>query len=234
MAHARIRVTLPEGQWKGDVTREFPETGIHLQSTESTNGDTTEVAVLSGNRKSSCRRAIQTHPHVTDSARIQQSDQEIILQVETSNPRLLTAANRSTTPISYPVEIHDGRAIVDIIGTHESITEFGAQLSEADLAFDVSYLQRDHEIGRVLTCRQQEFVHAAVDLGYYETPRQCSLTDLANEMGVAKSTCSEILHRAEQALVEFFLTHHSTSERGESAYGPSVRDSFLEGQPESS
>lgn len=46
---------------------------------------------------------------------------------------------------------------------------------------------------------------AAVEAGYYDTPRTCTLTELADEVGLAKSTCSEILHRAEEIIVKEFI-----------------------------
>ncbi|MGK2230049.1 MAG: putative DNA binding protein, partial [Methanobacteriota archaeon] len=45
----------------------------------------------------------------------------------------------------------------------------------------------------------------AHELGYYDTPREISLSEVANEMDIAKSTCSEILHRAEGKVVSEFL-----------------------------
>jgi len=43
------------------------------------------------------------------------------------------------------------------------------------------------------------------DHPYYDTQREVSLSELANEFGIAKSTCSEVLHRAEGKIVKEFL-----------------------------
>lgn len=53
-----------------------------------------------------------------------------------------------------------------------------------------------------LTGTQYSLVVRAVELGYYDTPRECSLTDLAEAVGLAKSTVSETLHRAEGKLIK--------------------------------
>lgn len=221
MARAQICVKLPDGQWKADVTREFSETTVCLRSSAVAESVTTEVVALPGQLRSERFRAIRAHPDIATFVR--QSEREVTLQVEGSDAGLLTAASRAGTPISYPVEIHDGQALVEVIGTHECIKGFGAQLTEAGLSFDVSHLQHEHDQKAecLLTQRQREFVQTAVDLGYYETPRQCSLTEVADEMDVAKSTCCEILHRAEQALVEQFLT-----EQPSPTHDNRVRDSF--------
>jgi predicted DNA binding protein len=54
----------------------------------------------------------------------------------------------------------------------------------------------------------------AVECGYYDTPRECSLTELAGELGVAKSTCSETLHRIEEVVVKRFVRELSEASEG--------------------
>ena len=223
MAHARIRVELPTGQWKADATRKFPNAAVRLRNSVVADENATEVVVLSDTLRIDYLRAIRSHPTIIASSIVHRSEQEIILQVETSLSPVLTAANHAATPLSYPIELSDGQALIDILGTHGRIERFGRQLTKADLTFEILSLRRNREREHVLTQRQKEFVHAAVDLGYYETPRQCSLTEVATEMDVAKSTCSSILHRAEQAIVECFLSHDSPPNRRESVHESMIR-----------
>lgn len=58
---------------------------------------------------------------------------------------------------------------------------------------------------QLLTERQLTLVRAAVEHGYYDTPRRCSLTGLPAEIDLAKWTCSETLHRAEGRIIKQFL-----------------------------
>ena len=46
---------------------------------------------------------------------------------------------------------------------------------------------------------------AAVEQGYYETPRRATLTDIAESMDISKATASDILHRAEGKVVDWFV-----------------------------
>jgi len=57
----------------------------------------------------------------------------------------------------------------------------------------------------LLTDRQRDLVVAAVQQGYYDTPRGSSLTELSDHLGMAKSTVSETLHRAEETVVKEFV-----------------------------
>jgi predicted DNA binding protein len=53
--------------------------------------------------------------------------------------------------------------------------------------------------------RQLQLLTMAVERGCYDTLRECSLTELTNELGIAKSTCSEILHRVEGVVIIQFV-----------------------------
>jgi predicted DNA binding protein len=63
----------------------------------------------------------------------------------------------------------------------------------------------------LLTEQQAQLVAEATDRGYYDTPRTCSLTELAADLDMAKSTCSEMLHRAEGKIIEQFLQDSPTA-----------------------
>jgi predicted DNA binding protein len=120
-------------------------------------------------------------------------------------PLLLTAAKRSGVPIEMPVEIEDGEATIDVTGAHDRLSELGRQFQELGLEFQVVYIQERLQSSQLLTEKQREAILTAVDEGYYDTPRTCSLTELADELDIAKSTASETLHRAEDVIVKEFV-----------------------------
>ena len=82
------------------------------------------------------------------------------------------------------------------------------------LGFEVEYVHERVDTEELLSERQREVLLAAVEGGYYDTPRGCSLTELAEKLGVAKSTCSETLHRVEEVIVKRFV-RESPNERGQ-------------------
>jgi predicted DNA binding protein len=58
----------------------------------------------------------------------------------------------------------------------------------------------------LLTDRQREVLRAAVREGYFTVPRECTLAELSDSIGVDKSSVSETLRRAEARLVKWFLS----------------------------
>lgn len=49
----------------------------------------------------------------------------------------------------------------------------------------------------------------AIQRGYYDTPRECSLTDLAAALEISKSTASVVLHNAEETIIKEFFANQS-------------------------
>ena len=90
--------------------------------------------------------------------------------------------------------------------TQDRLSAFGTQLEQFGMSFDVEYIRRGVEsTEQLLTDSQRDLVLTAVERGYYDTPRECSLTDLADHLDMAKSTVSETLHRAESAIIKEFV-----------------------------
>ncbi|QZP39572.1 helix-turn-helix domain-containing protein [Halobaculum magnesiiphilum] len=64
--------------------------------------------------------------------------------------------------------------------------------------------------------RRREVLNLALEEGYFEIPRQVTLEELADEMGITKTTASTHLRKAERQLVEFLLPYiNLAAEEGE-------------------
>lgn len=59
-----------------------------------------------------------------------------------------------------------------------------------------------------LSDRQLEAIATAVDLGYYEVPREVSLAAVADRLGCAESTASVLLRRAERTVFERLIDRY--------------------------
>ena len=68
--------------------------------------------------------------------------------------------------------------------------------------------QRAHQnpTDNLLSSEQRKALHAAVERGYYETPGEIDLSDLAAELSIPRSTLSYRLRRAESQLARRFVT----------------------------
>lgn len=58
---------------------------------------------------------------------------------------------------------------------------------------------------RILPCEQREALTAAVEHGYYETPREINLDELAEKLDMPRSTLTYRVRRAEAQIVKQFV-----------------------------
>lgn len=88
----------------------------------------------------------------------------------------------------------------------DQLSEFQAFADEYDVdltvrrLFEVSQPMTGSQYG--LTEKQQEALVAAWEAGYFETPRETTLTEVADELGITQQSLSNRLRRGHRALVE--------------------------------
>lgn len=133
-------------------------------------------------------------------------DQKAVFQfLQKSEPPAGHAGRESGNPPPYPLVLRDGWIHAESTTTHDRLSEFKRQLDAVDLKYELLSVTQSHDPTELLTDRQREFVTEALERGYYDSPRRCSLTDLADALGVNKATASGILHRAEGAMITEFM-----------------------------
>jgi hypothetical protein len=107
-----------------------------------------------------------------------------------------------------PFTVQNGEADWELTTSRERLSTLGEQFDALGISYTIDSIYRQVDPEPVLTEQQWRVVTAAVEAGYYDTPRETTLTDLAEELGIAKSTCSETLHRAEERIVKRFVAEH--------------------------
>lgn len=102
--------------------------------------------------------------------------------------------------------------VVLTIATRETLREIISDLRRVGATVDVEWLvngadgtQTTEIEVSTITEKQREALELATELGYYETPRQTDLGDIADELGISESAASQRLNGAETKLVRGFL-----------------------------
>jgi predicted DNA binding protein len=104
------------------------------------------------------------------------------------------------TPIHFTSENH---LKVTYLGTDETFGKLYEYADEMEqLTFDIlkmgAYEVDNSSFNRMITSRQEEVLEAAVDLGYYSEPREASLEDIGEVIGISPGTVGEHLRKAEE------------------------------------
>jgi hypothetical protein len=205
MPCANLRLDIPEGVWIGDVSRTHPDTRFRILSAFAGDEAGVGLAEITGPDLTAVVTAIDDADAVIECAPLQVDDERALVQFETDLPLLLSPVQDSGAPMKLPFDIVDGEARWEVTASRDRLSRLGSQLDQLGIRFHVESVQQRVEMDQLLTERQQSLIRAAVEQGYYDTPRECSLTDLAGEMDIAKSTCSETLHRAEEKIIKSFV-----------------------------
>lgn len=209
MPEAKLRLTIPDGIWIGDVTREYPGTRVRVLAAIPDEVTGVGLVEVTGPDVRAVVERMDGVEDVTGVEVLQEGDDQALVQFETTDPLLLFPARGSGVPLQMPFDIRDGEAHWEVTAPHDRLSALGDQLEAFGISFTVERLHEYTPSETLLTERQRELVWTAVERGYYDTPRECSLTELAEAVGIAKSTCSSTLHRAEEQIVKAFVDERS-------------------------
>jgi len=205
MPRAELTLTIPGGIWIGELSRDYPDATFRIVSALPDDDSGVGLAEVTATHLADLLGDIEVHETITSLDVLAHREDTALVQFETSEPLLLTPVQGSGVPLTLPFDITDGEATWEITAPRERLSELGRQLDEFGIPFQVERIQQHVESDQLLTENQREIVTEAVEAGYYDTPRDCSLTELADRLGIAKSTCSETLHRAEEQIIKQFL-----------------------------
>lgn len=107
-----------------------------------------------------------------------------------------------------PVHYRDGKVHARLVGETAAVQRAMTTLPDA-VTVEVNEIGRhgfaSESATATLSERQREAVCAALDVGYYDTPRRATHEDVASRLGCAPSTASEHLQKAEAKLLEAAL-----------------------------
>jgi len=205
MPRAELHLTVPDEVWIGELSRRYPEALFSVLSALPDRGSGVGLVEITSEHLPELLEDVRGYESVTDLNVLGHHGEMALLQFETTSPLLLNAVRDSGIPLEMPFDLVDGEATWEITAPQDALSTLGRQLEEFGIPFHVERIEQTVQPDQLLTDNQRELITTAVELGYYDTPRECSLTELADEMGLAKSTCSETLHRAEERVVKEFL-----------------------------
>lgn len=205
MAQATLTITMPEQVWIQQLSTAYPEATFRVLAAVPGSESGFALVRIAGPDVANVVEDMRDHPQITDLSLAQRSENEVTVHFETTAPLLLFSSRDSGMPIELPVEIVDGEATVEVTGSRNRLAELAEQFERFGLQYRIEHVRERLHESQLLSDRQLEVVVAAVQEGYYDTPRRSSLTELADHLGIAKSTCSETLHRAEEAIIKRFV-----------------------------
>ena len=210
MPQAKLTITIPKHTWIGDISTAHP--AIVFQVVTSIPGDGTGIALvrLMTTDPLPLIMDMQARDDVEDLELLWKHEDEALLQIETANPLPLRPVWRAGVPLKMPFDIQDGEATWEVTTSTSRLSSLRDHLEDLGIGFSIEYVREidASQADQLLTDRQQEVLLAAVTAGYYRAPRESTLGDVADTLGVANATCSDVLHRAEGHIIHWFVEEH--------------------------
>ncbi|WP_436910481.1 helix-turn-helix domain-containing protein [Halosimplex marinum] len=205
MPRANLEITVPDSVWIGELSREYPDAQFEILTVFPKEEGGVALAEIAADDIEEIVLAMDEYDEVTNTDFLQRTAETGLVQFETSNPVLLLPVRNAGTPLELPFTVVDGSVEWEVTAPRDRLSTLGDQLRQFGIEFEVMAVRQEMETEQLLTPKQLRLVQTAVEEGYYDTPRECTLTELADEADIAKSTCSETLHRAEEKIVKEFV-----------------------------
>jgi predicted DNA binding protein len=205
MPRAKLTLTVPDAVWLGELTRQYPESTFRVLAALSDADEGVGLAEVVSADPSAVLSDMSEYEAVTGMDVLQRGEGTALIQIETTMPLLLLPARDSKIPLEMPFEITDGTAIWELTAPQDRLSALGRQLDAFDIDYTVDYIRQHVTEEPLLSERQRRLLVEAVDAGYYDTPRESSLTEVAARTDIAKSTASETLHRAEGRILKEYV-----------------------------
>lgn len=133
-------------------------------------------------------------------------EHSVLLQYEMPFiPPPVRAVLASGNLVQFPLTLRDGWITFDLTTSHERLSMLKAEFEDAGFTYEIVSVTQSTQPTDLLTDRQRQLMIEALQRGYYDSPRECSLTDLAAALDVGKSTASRVLHSAEERVIKEFF-----------------------------
>ncbi|MGB9958858.1 bacterio-opsin activator [Haloferax sp. Atlit-6N] len=220
MPYVQLTITVPESVWISEISRAYPNTRFRvLAATANATTGVARIEILDEDPNTVCDE-FRKYDSVTDLTVFETTPEMCCIQVETDAPLLLTSLQNSGVPLEMPFEVRDGQMSLEATIPQKTLSDLGETLDKFGIQYTVERILQEVESDSVLTDRQQWLLNEAIERGYYDTPRRTTLVNLADDLNIAKSTCSEILHRAEGQV----LKEYRRSNRGQRTEIPVLSD----------
>lgn len=198
-------MALPDDIWVTEVSRSFPDATLRLLTGVPKGDWALELGEVRAEQPESVTDTIQEHADIAEYTQLYIDDRRAIGQYEADEKSLYEFLWASSFPPEFPITVENGEMEFGLTATQEQFEAFGSSLDDTGREYDLVTLVHTDEQDALLTERQQEYLAVAYRRGYFEVPRTCTLAELADTLGVDKSSASETIRRGAGRIIGQFL-----------------------------
>ncbi len=204
-AKSKLLITFPTQLWLS-LTKKYTYLQFEIKAFIPVEQDPfvgNSLIVITGSVPESFLQELDNHPSIISYSIMERTPNQMILNTITKDHILLLTIVKNMILVDLPVPVSNGVAEFVVSSTRSNIDQFIRDLENQGLIVEIKSIGNYSEdlLHNILTPRQFEVYTSAKQKGYYESPRQITLTELAREIEVAKSSLSSILQRIHSKLL---------------------------------
>ena len=203
---SKIIIHLPEKLWLGAISRTFPYYEFEIKSFIPISQEPfigNQLIKIIGSNPQQVLTHIQQHNSLVNAFVVESTPTSITINTQTADNFLLKSLIKNQILVRLPVKITKGDAEFNVTSTRGNIDQFLDDLSHHGILSDIkslgTYTEDQNQLE--LTPRQIFVYKKAQELGYYDSPRRISLTELSEQLQIAKSSLSTMLQRIHKKLL---------------------------------
>jgi predicted DNA binding protein len=197
------------------IADEFPNTVVRfLSNYPSEEGVTSVLEIQTDDPDQFIQKTTEWFSSATTV--LHRDDETVVMMLEGQPPNGYFVSEDIEYHPTTPVVARDGYLFIEFVMPESKMAAMWEALDERNVEYEILSITEGYNVLNELTPRQREILAAAIKRGYYDNPRGCSLTDLAEELGVNKSVISGVLHRAEGEIIKDAIGDPRDHQRGDS------------------
>lgn len=210
MAHLRLKINAAEvTDWLAILSTEFPEAMFNVSATIPINNGLLGIVEVRTQDGRKIMETVEERSEVESCELLHTDDQMVVFQFTSRMTESYEALISSGTVPQYPVSLQNGWYSAQLTAPQDQLSVYLDEITDVDIPYEIVSLTHSYNPSEVLTERQWQVVTEAVERGYYEATRRCTLTELAETFDINKSSMSKLLQRAEKRIVTEFVTRAS-------------------------
>lgn len=203
---SKLILKFPDKLWLGKISRKYQAYRFEILSFMPVSQDPiigNSLIKITGTNPEKLLPEILENKTLKSLEVMDKSGTSMTITTLTHDKYLLYCIIKNEILVKFPVIVEAGCAVFNVIATRGNIDQFIVDLNKKEIEVEIKVLShyKDDILKTELTERQYIIFKKARDAGYYNTPREINLTELAEQIGVAKSSLSSMLHRIHQRLL---------------------------------
>ncbi|WP_247000132.1 helix-turn-helix domain-containing protein [Halosolutus gelatinilyticus] len=205
MAEVRLEIEAPASEWYVQLSTEHPADVLNLLTLYDEGSRLLGVFEVETTDLDDLQGTLDEISSIIDYEVIHTDEGFAVIKYIVTESLVYSATVASGILPPASVRVQDGVMSVEIKMPHNQLSDAVTAIEAVGGSCELLSVSGTGGAAGLLTDGQHQFVTEAVRHGYYDTPRRCTLSELAALLDVSPAAASTMAHRAEERIVKEFV-----------------------------